>query len=102
MGQSSQRLPAPKQTRMKKKDKKIIFLLTREQWLGVAILTLLVLTTMAILHFFPRPDTPSATIVTDSLRTDFATYQTQQDSIRKAEWKKKYPAGHGGFAYKGI
>ena len=91
MGQSSQRLPAPKQTRMKKKDKKIIFLLTREQWLGVAILTLLVLTTMAILHFFPRPDTPSATIVTDSLRTDFATYQTQQDSIRKAEWKKKYP-----------
>ena len=78
---------------MKKKDKQIIFLLTKEQWLGVAILISLVLTTMAILHFFPRPeDTPSnTTIVTDSIRLDFAAYQDQQDSIRKAEWKKKYP-----------
>ena len=78
---------------MKKKDKQIIFLLTKEQWLGVAILISLVLTTMAILHFFPRPeDTPSnTTIVTDSIRLNFAAYQDQQDSIRKAEWKKKYP-----------
>lgn len=74
-----------------KKNKKIVFLLTREQWLGVVILVVLVGATLFLLHRFqPATDEP-AVQVNDSTLSDFAKHQAQQDSLRKAAWKKKYP-----------
>lgn len=73
-----------------KTKKKIGFLLTREQWLGMAILVILVGVTLFFLHRF-QPPKESSIQVSDSTRTRFIIYQAQQDSIRKAQWKKKYP-----------
>lgn len=73
-----------------KTKKKIGFLLTREQWLGMAILVILVGITLFFLHRF-QPPKESSIQVSDSTRTRFIAYQAQQDSIRKAQWKKKYP-----------
>ena len=73
-----------------KTKKKIGFLLTREQWLGMAILVILVGVTLFFLHRF-QPPKESSIQVSDSTRTRFIAYQAQQDSIRKAQWKKKYP-----------
>ncbi len=73
------------------KRKKIIFLLTSEQWLGVAILAVLVGVTVFLLQRIePQKEAP-ITQVNDSTLADFAAHQAQQDSIRKAAWKKKYP-----------
>ena len=73
------------------KRKKIIFLLTSEQWLGVAILAVLVGVTVFLLQRIEPPKEAPITQVNDSTLADFATHQAQQDSIRKAAWKKKYP-----------
>lgn len=74
-----------------KKQRKIYFLLTAEQWLGVTLLVILVVgTLMAVKHFQPKKEEDS-TWVNDSTMTHFTAHQTQQDSIRKTEWKKRYP-----------
>lgn len=74
-----------------KKERKIHFLLTGEQWLGVALLVILVLGTLIVVkHFQPQQEVEESW-VNDSTRTDFAAYQAKQDSIRKAQWQKKYP-----------
>ena len=76
-----------------KKQRKIYFLLTAEQWLGVALLVILVVgTLMAVKHFQPEKEEDS-TWVNDSTMTHFTAHQAQQDSIRKTEWKKRYPRG---------
>lgn len=76
-----------------KKQRKIYFLLTAEQWLGVALLVILVVgTLMAVKHFQPKKEEDS-TWVNDSTMTHFTAHQAQQDSIRKTEWKKRYPRG---------
>ena len=74
---------------MKKKQK--IFLLTGEQWLGVCILALLAGVTLFLVHRFQPAEPEVVEVVSDSVLTQFATYQAQQDSIRKATWKKQYP-----------
>ena len=74
-----------------KKEKKIRFLLTGEQWLGVGILAVLVGATLFLVHRFQPAEPEVVEVVSDSVLTQFATYQAQQDSIRKATWKKQYP-----------
>ena len=74
---------------MKKRQK--IFLLTGEQWLGVCILALLAGVTLFLVHRFQPSEPEVVEVVSDSVLTQFATYQAQQDSIRKATWKKQYP-----------
>ena len=74
-----------------KKKKRIIFILTREQWLGVGILAVVAGVTMLLLHRFQPTHESPITATKDSIRTEFAQYQAQQDSIYKAAWKKKYP-----------
>ena len=74
---------------MKKRQK--IFLLTGEQWLGVCILALLAGVTLFLVHRFQPAEPEVAEVVNDSVLTQFATYQAEQDSIRKATWKKQYP-----------
>ena len=73
-----------------KKQRKIYFLLTGEQWLGVTLLIVLVVGTLiAIKRFQPQKEV-ATTWTNDSIKTQFTDYQNRQDSIRKAEWKKKY------------
>ena len=72
---------------MKKRER--IFLLTGEQWLGLLVLgTLIVSTTLGIRYLSPKEK--SNILVEDSVKADFKDYQTQQDSIYKAKWKKTY------------
>ena len=74
-----------------KKKRQIVFLLTLEQWLGLAILAGLVGVTVFLLQRM-EPQKEEATMqVNDSTLAEFATHQAEQDSIRKAAWKKKYP-----------
>ena len=74
-----------------KKKRQIVFLLTLEQWLGVAILAGLVGVTVFLLQRM-EPQKEEVTMqVNDSTLAEFATHQAEQDSIRKAAWKKKYP-----------
>lgn len=71
---------------MKKREK--IFLLTTEQWLGVLILSLLLVGTMvAIKHLHVEEET--IVLVEDSVKTNFENAQAKQDSIYKAN-KKTY------------
>ena len=65
--------------------------MTREQWLGVGILAVVAGATMLLLHRFQPTHESPITATNDSIRTEFAQYQAQQDSIYKAAWKKKYP-----------
>ena len=74
-----------------KKSRKIIFIFTREQWIGILILLILAIGTLLTLHFFAPPPEPAPSLVTDSTRQQFAAHQAEQDSIYKASWKKKYP-----------
>ena len=74
-----------------KKKRRIVFLLTLEQWLGVAILAVLVWMTVFLLQRIePQREGPMVE-VKDSTLAEFAMHQAEQDSIRKATWKKKYP-----------
>lgn len=72
-------------------NKKIIFLLTGEQWLGLCILVILAAVTLFLVHRFQPSEPEVVAPVNDSTLTQFETYQAEQDSIRKATWKKKYP-----------
>lgn len=73
-----------------KKQQKIRFLLTAEQWFGIVLLALFIIGTLVVVkHFQPQKKT-ELTWVNDTTKTQFATYQAQQDSIRKKEWKQRY------------
>lgn len=73
-----------------KKRKRIVFFLTGEQWVGLALLVLLVLGTLiAVKRLQPR-DEVEKNWVNDSTKVEFAAYQAKQDSIRKSQWKKTY------------
>ena len=73
---------------MKKKREKI-FLLTGEQWLGLLILGVIIAGTMVGMKYLQPADEPTI-LVEDSVKTDFKDYQTKQDSLYKAKWKKTY------------
>lgn len=73
-----------------KRQRKIVFLLTTEQWIGVAILVILIIGTLVMLkHYKPKKEV-SLTWTNDSVKSEFVEYQSEQDSIRKIAWKKKY------------
>ena len=74
-----------------KKEKRIVFLLTREQWLGIAILAILVGVTIFLLQRVEPQEEKNVIQVNDSILKEFATHQAKQDSIRKATWEKKFP-----------
>lgn len=71
-------------------NKHIIFLLTRQQWLGLAILVILVGVAFFFLHRF-QPVEETTVQVSDSTVTRFSAHQAYQDSLRKAQWQKQYP-----------
>lgn len=73
---------------MKKKREKI-FLLTGEQWLGLLVLGVIIAATLVGMKYLQPADEPTI-LVEDSIKTDFKDYQTQQDSLYKAKWKKTY------------
>ena len=74
-----------------KKQRKIYFLLTAEQWLGVVLLAALVIGTLiAVKHFQPEKKV-EVSWTNDSTQATFANHQAKEDSIRKSQWKKKYP-----------
>ena len=73
---------------MKKKREKI-FLLTGEQWLGLLILGVIIAATLVGMKYLQPADEPTI-LVEDSVKTDFKDYQTKQDSLYKAKWKKTY------------
>ena len=75
---------------MKKKKETIVFLLSAEQWLGVLLLILIAGSVFLLLHRFQPKAVEPIVVTTDSMRTTFAVYQAQQDSLRKAKWKKQY------------
>lgn len=75
---------------MKKKKETIVFLLSAEQWLGVLLLILIAGSVFLLLHRFQPKVVEPIVVTTDSMRTTFAVYQAQQDSLRKAKWKKQY------------
>ena len=73
-----------------KRQRKIVFLLTTEQWIGVAILVIVIIGTLVMLkHYKPKKEV-SLTWTNDSVKSEFVEYQSEQDSIRKTAWKKKY------------
>jgi competence ComEA-like helix-hairpin-helix protein len=72
---------------MKKREK--IFLLTAEQWLGLLILAVLIAAGMVATKYL-QPESKPVILVEDSIKTDFKDYQTKQDSVYKAKWKKTY------------
>ena len=73
---------------MKKKREKI-FLLTGEQWLGLLVLGVIIAATLVGIKYLQPADEPTI-LVEDSVKTDFKDYQTKQDSLYKAKWKKTY------------
>ena len=73
---------------MKKKREKI-FLLTGEQWLGLLILGVIIAATLVGMKYM-QPAAEPTILVEDSVKTDFKDYQTKQDSLYKAKWKKTY------------
>ena len=73
---------------MEKKREKI-FLLTGEQWLGLLVLGVIIAATMVGMKYLQPADEPTI-LVEDSVKTDFKDYQTKQDSLYKAKWKKTY------------
>ena len=74
-----------------KKQRKIYFLLTAEQWLGVVLLAALVIGTLiAVKHFQPEKKV-EVSWTNDSTQAAFANHQAKEDSIRKSQWKKIYP-----------
>ena len=73
---------------MKKKREKI-FLLTGEQWLGLLVLGVIIAVTLVGMKYLQPAEEPTI-LVEDSIKTDFKDYQTKQDSLYKAKWKKTY------------
>ena len=70
--------------------RRILFLLTAEQWFGVLILVVLIVSTLILVKHYKPHQEEQLTWTNDSVKSEFVEYQSQQDSIRKAEWKKTY------------
>lgn len=71
------------------KRKRIYFVMTAEQWLGVVVLVVLVVGTLMVVKRFQPPKENETVWVNDSTKSQFADYQEKQDSIRKAQWRKQ-------------
>ena len=71
------------------KRKRIYFVMTAEQWLGVVVLVVLVVGTLMVVKRFQPPKEEETVWVNDSTKSQFADYQEKQDSIRKAQWRRQ-------------
>ena len=71
------------------KRKRIYFVMTAEQWLGVVVLVVLVVGTLMVVKRFQPPKEDETVWVNDSTKSQLADYQEKQDSIRKAQWRKQ-------------
>lgn len=71
------------------KRKRIYFVMTAEQWLGVVVLVVLVVGTLMVVKRFQPPKEDETVWVNDSTKAQFADYQEKQDSIRKAQWRRQ-------------
>lgn len=71
------------------KRKRIYFVMTAEQWLGVVVLVVLVVGTLMVVKRFQPPKEDETVWVNDSTKLQFADYQEKQDSIRKAQWRRQ-------------
>lgn len=74
-----------------KKRNRIVILMTGQQWIGLILLVVLVLGTLIAVKRLQPPPSTDVTWVNDSTKNTFAQYQSQQDSLRKAQWKRSYP-----------
>ena len=72
-----------------RKQKKIQFLMTAEQWLGVVLLTLLVVGVLIVVKRYSPNQDATASLVNDSTKLQFIVHQEKKDSARKDEWQKK-------------
>lgn len=72
-----------------RKRKRIYFVMTAEQWLGVVVLVVLVVGTLMVVKRFQPPKEDETVWVNDSTKSQFADYQEKQDSIRKAQWRRQ-------------
>ena len=66
-----------------KKQRKIYFLMTTEQWLGFVLLAILVVGTLVIVKHFQPTQEVEARWTNDSTKMQFTDYQLKQDSLRK-------------------
>lgn len=73
-----------------KGGRKVYFLMTAEQWLGVVLLTILIVGILVLVKEFKPQNEVAESWANDSVKTQFADYQNKQDSVRKETWKKKY------------
>lgn len=73
-----------------KGGRKVYFLMTAEQWLGVVLLTVLIVGILVLVKEFKPQNEVAVSWANDSVKTQFADYQNKQDSVRKETWKKKY------------
>ena len=71
------------------KRKRIYFVMTAEQWLGVVVLVVLVVGTLMVVKRFQPPKEDETVWVNDSTKAQFVDYQEKQDSIRKAQWRRQ-------------
>ena len=71
------------------KRKRIYFVMTAEQWLGVVVLVVLVVGTLMVVKRFQPSKEDETVWVNDSTKSKFADYQEKQDSIRKAQWRRQ-------------
>lgn len=71
------------------KRKRIYFVMTAEQWLGVVVLVVLVVGTLMVVKRFQPSKEDETVWVNDSTKSQFADYQEKQDSIRKAQWRRQ-------------
>lgn len=73
-----------------KGGRKVYFLMTAEQWLGVVLLTVLIVGILVLVREFKPQNEVAVSWANDSVKTQFADYQNKQDSVRKETWKKRY------------
>ena len=71
------------------KRKRIYFVMTAEQWLGLVVLVVLVVGTLMVVKRFQPPKEDETVWVNDSTKSQLADYQEKQDSIRKTQWRKQ-------------
>lgn len=71
------------------KRRYIHFILTGEQWLGLLVVVMLVVGTLSALKCF-QPAKEPIEWVNDSARVAFDAYRAEQDSLRRAAWKRQY------------
>ena len=57
--------------------------------MGLLILGVIIAATLVGMKYLQPADEPTI-LVEDSVKTDFKDYQTKQDSLYKAKWKKTY------------